>query len=63
MKPCTAHGCTNPMKDHEAFCKDHWFKLPKPLRDGIMTAYRSRNRNASLENITEAYGYLKELEA
>jgi hypothetical protein len=38
-------GCGAPVARHQLACKPDWYRLPKPLRDAINSAYRHRERN------------------
>lgn len=58
MGRCLADGCSRQRKPSEIFCKQHWFALPKPMRDEIWEAHRTNNREASLTLIREAVKYL-----
>ena len=53
-KRCPARGCSALIPRSRAFCRDHWFQIPKPLRDAIWGAHRRKDRTASLRNIREA---------
>lgn len=37
---CHAIGCETPVPPKMFMCKPHWFKLPKPMRDGIWATYK-----------------------
>ena len=37
---CPAHGCRAQINDHRLSCRDHWYELPKELRDRIWDTYR-----------------------
>jgi hypothetical protein len=39
-RECTLEGCTNKRKRTELVCPDHWFKIPKNLRDEVWRTYR-----------------------
>lgn len=38
-------GCGARVQRHQLACRDDWFRLPKPLRDAINSAYQHRERN------------------
>jgi hypothetical protein len=38
---CHWTGCTKQVPPAMWGCKEHWFKLPKPLRDAIWKEYRT----------------------
>ena len=38
---CAAEGCTVIVGRGKMFCKDHYFALPKGLRDDLWTAWRA----------------------
>lgn len=40
MHTCHATGCTNEVPPVMFMCRDHWYKLPKGLRDEIWRTYR-----------------------
>lgn len=52
--------CKIQIKNIEMFCKIHWFKLPKMLRDKIWIAYKNKKRNESLELYVKAIECLKQ---
>jgi hypothetical protein len=35
-------------------CRNHWFILPRPLRDAILTTYRGGDKPAYVANVREA---------
>jgi hypothetical protein len=37
---CHATGCTVPVPPAMFVCRNHWLRLPKPMRDRIWRAYR-----------------------
>lgn len=37
---CHAIGCDVAVPPKIFMCKPHWFKLPKPIRDGIWSAFK-----------------------
>lgn len=39
-RECPVDGCDNRHARSLLMCRDHWFSLPKPLRDDLMRAYR-----------------------
>jgi hypothetical protein len=39
--PCPG-GCRAEIPHHQLSCKPCWFRLPKPLRDDVNSAYRKR---------------------
>lgn len=53
-KLCSAQGCQTEINRHQAFCRTHWFWLPKPLRDAIYETWRKGRTKNWLENMTEA---------
>lgn len=38
---CAAQGCSMIVGKGQMFCKDHYFALPKPLRDDLWSAWRA----------------------
>lgn len=38
--------CRRMRRDDQVVCKDHWFRLPKPLRDEVWRLYRSARGSA-----------------
>jgi len=38
---CHWPGCAKPVPPKLWGCKDHWYRLPKPLRDRIWATYRA----------------------
>lgn len=48
---CHAVGCTAPVPPKMFMCRQHWYALPKPLRDAVWAAYRpgqERDKRPSL---------------
>lgn len=39
-EPCRVRGCPKKRSKTELVCKDHWFELPKAIRDQIWTEYQ-----------------------
>ncbi|SCW61452.1 hypothetical protein SAMN02927924_01666 [Sphingobium faniae] len=37
---CAAEGCTSRIGKGQLFCKDHYFALPRALRDDLWAAWR-----------------------
>ena len=62
MKYCSALRCRKPIGRDKIYCKEHWFKLPKPARDGIWASHRSKDRSTHLINIARATLYLNEVD-
>ena len=38
---CCAEGCETLLEKGQLFCRDHYFSLPKPLRDRLWSAWRA----------------------
>lgn len=36
-------ACAKPIELHLAFCRQHWFDLPRPLREPIEIAVKAKN--------------------
>ena len=54
---CHARGCDRAVPPRMFMCKDHWFALPKPMRDAIWDTYRpgqERTKDPSLEYLGAA---------
>lgn len=51
---CPANGCTEQIPRHMAFCRTHWFWVPKPLRDAVMESWKKGRTRNWLTNLTEA---------
>lgn len=53
---CSAFGCREPVKRPKFMCKEHWFQVPKKIRDEVWTAHRARpfDRNRSLTACRDA---------
>ena len=60
MSKCGAIGCKISVDGIKAYCKSHWFQLPKLMRDEIWAAYRTKDRDASLRAIKTATKWLQE---
>ena len=65
---CHAEGCTQPVPPELLMCRPHWFKVPKPIRDRIWSAFRPAqcvDKDPSLLwclAADEAVAYIAELE-
>ena len=62
QKFCGARSCGKIISRSRVFCRDHWFMLPKPLRDAIWQAHRNRDHQASVNNIREAMRLIRDME-
>jgi len=60
MRLCPANGCTEHIQRHQAYCRTHWFWLPKPLREAINDTWRKGRSKAWLENVTESRRIINE---
>jgi len=38
---CHARGCTIPVPPEKLMCRDHWFMVPKNIRDAVWANYRA----------------------
>lgn len=62
---CYAPGCERPVPARMLMCREHWFALPKPLRDAIWAEYRPGQEKdhkpsaAYLSAVREAQDYLR----
>jgi hypothetical protein len=36
---CPATGCQRSVPSHMLMCRNHWYMVPKPLRDDVWDAY------------------------
>lgn len=55
---CHAVGCTRVVHPRLLMCRDHWFMVPKAIRDRIWTLYRpgqEQTKNPSLEYMVVFY--------
>ena len=43
---CPAPGCKASIPHHMLFCRQHWFMVPKPLRDEVWRTYRDEAGSA-----------------
>jgi len=41
MHVCPAPGCVVELPYHIAFCRPHWYQVPRPLRSAVMRAWRA----------------------
>lgn len=63
---CHWHGCTRQVPPALWGCKQHWFRLPKPLRDKIWATYvpgqeaRMDPSEAYLDAADEVQRWIKE---
>jgi hypothetical protein len=57
MSKCPHPACEKQAKPGQLACREHWFALPKPLRDAIWETWRNRARDgmrAWSANVLEA---------
>lgn len=59
---CFAIGCKERIPSSRFGCRKHWFMLPKPFRDEVLAAYRSRDRDRTLELARNAMKMIAERE-
>lgn len=62
MNRCPAHGCKKRIQDGYAFCKTHWYMIPKAIRDEMWLAHNTKNREKSLELMMQAIRNIKKKE-
>jgi hypothetical protein len=43
---CPAPGCAREVSDELLACREHWYALPKPLRDALWRAYNDHGRGS-----------------
>ncbi len=53
-RECPVDGCTNRHSRSLLMCRPHWYAIPKPLRDDVMRAYRTKGV------LSEEYGAARE---
>lgn len=41
LRTCPIDGCEKQHKRNMLMCRDHWYMVPKPLRDALWSAYRT----------------------
>lgn len=63
LRKCPADGCGEQIPRYRAFCRTHWFWVPKPLRDAIMDAWKKGAAKLWIENLTEAHRLIRERQA
>lgn len=51
---CPKTGCNKQVPSHMLACRNHWFEVPKSLRDAIWDSYRNNNKGAHSANVQEA---------
>lgn len=54
---CHASGCNRAVPARMFMCRDHWYALPKPMRDAIWATYRpgqERDKRPSAEYLENA---------
>lgn len=57
MGQCAHPRCEVQAQPGQLACRNHWFQLPKPLRDAIWSTWRNRGTNglgAYSENVLSA---------
>lgn len=57
---CPGKGCTITVPTSQLACRNHWFSLPKPLRDRIWSAYRSDDTDRHQQAVGEAVSILEQ---
>lgn len=50
--------CTETLNPGKIFCQNHWFSLPKWLRDAIINTFRDAEWDAHQEAINQAADYI-----
>ena len=45
MRKCNHPECDNDISRHYLYCRRHWFKLPKPIRDEIWRTCSERRED------------------
>lgn len=45
MHECPARGCTEQVPRSRLTCREHWYRLPGPLRAAINATWRNRKRD------------------
>lgn len=58
---CPAKGCDRTVPRSALACRDHWFSVPKPMRDELWAAYRdagmgSARHSAAVTAIVSWFG-------
>jgi hypothetical protein len=43
---CPAPGCSREVSDDLLACRQHWYELPKPLRDALWRAFNDHGRGS-----------------
>lgn len=43
---CPAPGCAREVSDDLLACREHWYALPKPMRDALWRAYNDHGRGS-----------------
>lgn len=52
--------CAKPIDLHLHFCREHWFELPKPLRDPLEAAAKANNFFAKARAMKAALDWFQE---
>lgn len=53
---CPAPGCEKAIPRHMLACRQHWFQIPKPLRDDVWAAYDNGRGMGSAEHSVAVAG-------
>jgi hypothetical protein len=53
-RSCAADTCGHAVDPGQLFCRDHWFKLPRDIQDGIRQAYARRDTGRYQDLVAEA---------
>ena len=66
QRRCPGPGCAELVSASRLMCRDHWYQVPRPLRDevwrtwasgaGLLTAEYHAARQAAIDSITPAGG-------
>lgn len=51
MRGCPAPGCHRSIGLEMFACREHWFSLPKEIRDEVWSSYRHRLRVAKSDDL------------
>lgn len=54
MKPCRIAACTTPARSGQLMCREHWFQVPKPIRDAIWATWKARDMKSYVANVRAA---------
>lgn len=60
-RKCPVHGCKNQKNDEWLVCRNHWWRVPKPIQKKLWDAYRDPSPGAKERHREIAFQILADL--